>query len=310
MGIRKQINLFSTIKIDPISDFDHYLHGSVVHQYEEAFANYVGAKYACAANSESSLIFILFNHFVLSDNIKIPSILPPVVANAIINSRHKIRFVDNVDWVGNSYQLYPNVLDSAQEIQRNQYKNNNYDFILYSNYPTKPVAGIDGGVIVSNDNNFLNEIKGYLYNGTNMAINSWERKQVKVGWKMYMSTIQAAVALNSLKNIEEKKEKLTIIREKYNNSFSLVNTSDHLYRVKVENNSKTLEELKEKGIVCGIHYRPLHTQSLFNHYRTDVGKTFPLSEREGQTTLSIPFHEDLTDSDTDRIINEVSPWLI
>lgn len=310
MGDYKQmINLFSKIKFSNLDDFDHYLHGSVVTQYEEEFADYVGAKYACAANSESSLIFVLFNHYVLSKNITIPSILPPVVANAIINAKHTISFNDNINWVGDSYQIYPNVLDSAQKVEKDQYKKNNYDFILYSNYPTKPVAGIDGGVLVSNDKNFINEIKTHIYNGMNITMNSWDRKQSKIGWKMYMSSIQAATALHSLGHLEIKKEKLSQIRKKYNIAFSLNNTSDHLYRVSINDNSKAIKELKEKNIMCGIHYRPLHELSLFNHYRSDKGAILPLSEGVGKTTLSIPFHEDLTDNEIDRVINEVSKYV-
>lgn len=301
------INLFSKIRFSNLDYFDHYLHGSIVRQYEEEFANYVGAKYACAANSESSLIFLLLNNTNLL--YKIPSILPAVVANSIINGHNLISFEDNINWVGDSYQLCPNILDSAQKVEKDQYKNNTYKYILYSNYPTKPVAGIDGGVIVSDHKEFIDQIRNLIYNGMDTSTNSWDRKQTTIGWKMYMSSIQAATALHSFRRLEIKKEKLGKIREKYNRAFSLNNTSDHLYRVSVEDNQKAIVELKNKGIICGIHYKPLHELSLFNPYRSDVGKDFPLSEKVGKTTLSIPFHEDLTTREIDQVINEVSPYV-
>lgn len=304
------INLFSSIKINPIqiSNFDHYLHGLVVTQYEEEFADYVGAKYAIAANSETSLLFILFNN--LQCNIETPSIYPPVVANAIINGDNSVSFNDNVEWVGKSYSIKEGfLLDSAQEVYQNQYKIANHEVILYSNYPTKPVAGIDGGVLVCNDKSLIDDVRTLLYNGMDISNNSWDRKQTAIGWKMYMSSIQAATALHSLRQIGIKKEKLGKIRKKYNRAFSLDNISDHLYRVSVEDNQKAIVELKNKGIICGIHYKPLHELSVFNPYRSDIGKDYPLSSEVGKTTLSIPFHEDLTDGEIDQVINEVSPYV-
>ena len=305
------INLFSKLKSPILQSSDHYLHGKIVTEYEEKFADYVGAKYACSANSETSLIFILFDKLVNDQDFIIPSILPPVVANSLINGGNTISFRDDVNWVGKDYEIDDNVWDSAHRVDKNQYKEHPNSVMLFSNYPTKPVGGIDGGVIVSDDKYLIEYIRCLIYNGTNATQkNSWDRKQITVGWKMYMSTIQAEVALYSLNNLEIKKERLGEIREKYNNSFSLDNTSDHLYRVKVDDNKQVLEKLKGKGIICGTHYQPLHTISLFNSYRTDVGKNFPLSDKVGKTTLSIPFHEDLSDSEIEQVINEVGPYVI
>lgn len=301
------INLFSKINFDPISNFDHYLHGSVVRQYEEEFADYVGAKYACAANSESSLIFILFNKSYAK--FKLPSVLPPVVANAIINGGNTIRFVDNVDWIGKDYEIYENIFDSAQRVDQNQYLEHPNSIMLFSNYPTKPVGGIDGGIIVSNDKSLIDNIRCIIYNGMDNTKESWNRTQKYFGWKMYMSSVQAHVALHSLNQLPIKKEKLDYIRTKYNDAFSLHNTSDHLYRVRVKNNIEALNNLKNVGICCGIHYKPLHTLFPFNSCSSISFTDLSLSEEVGITMLSIPFHEDLDDNMIEIVINEVSPYI-
>ena len=56
----------------------------VVEQFEEKIAKYVGAKYACSVNSATNAIFLS----MLNKNtiVSIPSMIPPVVANAIITS--------------------------------------------------------------------------------------------------------------------------------------------------------------------------------------------------------------------------------
>ena len=83
------------------STLGNLLHGPIVTELEENFASYVGAKYACAINSATNAIFLsLLNKNVTVD---LPSMIPPVVANAILTSGNKINFIDDVDWVGNSY---------------------------------------------------------------------------------------------------------------------------------------------------------------------------------------------------------------
>ena len=42
------------------SEFSNMLHDKVVIEYEKKIANYVGAKYACAINSATNAIFLIF----------------------------------------------------------------------------------------------------------------------------------------------------------------------------------------------------------------------------------------------------------
>ena len=112
------IQLFkvSNHKIDT-SKFSNLLHDNVVEEFEKTIADYVGAKYACSINSATNAIFLsLLNKNVMVD---LPSMIPPVVANAIVTSGNTINFVDNTEWVGDSYILHEfddyKIVDSAQK---------------------------------------------------------------------------------------------------------------------------------------------------------------------------------------------------
>lgn len=320
------INLFNipNHKIDT-SKFNNLLHGDIVTEFEQNFAKYVGAKYAVSFNSATSAIFLLFSllkqrqnkalkynygYAIFSDSISIPSILPPVVANAIINSNFKIDFVDFINWVGHSYKLhqsdYFDIIDSAQRVDKNQYKNrhSDSDLMIFSFYPTKPVSGCDGGMIVSNNPILLNELRILALNGMNFSQNNWDRKQECIGHKMYMNSIQAYIANENLKKLDEKKAKLKKIRDFYNEEFSLDNKSDHLYRIEVKDNKKFLELMKNKGIVCGIHYSALHKNKLFlkHTYIKPSKRDLGFSEMISKKTVSIPFHEKLTISQQKYIV--------
>jgi len=53
--------------------------------------------------------------------------------------------------------------------------------------------------------------------------------------------------------------------------------------------------------MCGIHYRALHLDAVYNKEKIYL----PLSELESQTTASIPFHENLTTEDINYIIESI-----
>ena len=106
------------------SKFSNLLHDDVVTEFEKKIADYVGAKYACSINSATNAIFLsLLNKNV---TISLPSMIPPVVANAIITSGNKINFIDDVDWIGHSYVLHQfndyKIIDSAQKLERKQFQ--------------------------------------------------------------------------------------------------------------------------------------------------------------------------------------------
>jgi dTDP-4-amino-4,6-dideoxygalactose transaminase len=71
-------------KIDT-SKFSHLLHGNIVQEFEKNFAEYVGAKYACSANSASSLIYLALKSFSPTA-VSLPSTIPVVVPNMVVNA--------------------------------------------------------------------------------------------------------------------------------------------------------------------------------------------------------------------------------
>ena len=267
------INLFNVPNhVIDTSNFGNHLHGSVVTEFENQFCEYVGAKYACSLNSATNAIFLAMER-ERPQAVSIPSVLPPVVFNALYHARVPVEYRDDTGWVGGSYELHDfgdyKIIDSAQRVDRNQFHEaDDQDLMIFSFYPTKPVGGMDGGIIVSNDKDKIDYFRQRSLNGMVFSENNWEREQVSIGWKMYMNSVD--------------------------------NTSDHLYRINVSNRDDVISRLKTKGIVTGIHYAPLHLQPL---YERKV--SLPNSEEDGRTTLSIPFNECLYEDQLARVVDAV-----
>ncbi len=277
----------------------------MVKEFERAFANYVGAKYACGVSSATNAIFLSL--YGKNTSVEVPSMIPPVVCNAIIHSKNKLSFNDNTDWVGHSYLLKDfgdyKIIDSAQRVDKNQFSEecNPQDLVIFSFYPTKPVGSLDGGMIVSNDRDKIYWFKEATMNGTGHTIDSWARTLKFPGWKMYLSTIQAEIAYKNLEKLEEKKAYLKKIREYYNNKLGYHNISDHLYRINVKNNTSFIEKMKSKNIQCGIHYKSLHNHPVYKGCFEEC----PNSEKEQHTTVSIPYNEKITISQSDYITHKI-----
>jgi len=290
------------------SKFRPLLNDKIVEEFENKIASYVGAKYACSIHSATMGIFMCLME---QDKqvVTIPSIIPPVVPNAVLTSGHEIAYKDDIDWVGHSYILHEfddyKIIDSAQQLDKDQFKEqaNDEDLMIFSFYPTKPVGSIDGGMIVSNDKRKIDRLKILSRYGTNFEDNSWERKFVLPGWKMYMNSVQAYVALENFKKLEEKMHRFDEVREMYNDAFGFDNTSRHLYRMRVRNRDEFVSKMKEKGIQCGIHYRAVHD---IDCYKSDVETDLTQSEIESEATVSIPLHEMLTDDEVKTVIEGVN----
>lgn len=300
------INLFNIPK--PIIDtgkFSNLLHDKIATEFENNFAEYVGAKYAVAVNSATTAIQLVTHVYRHGTTFHIPSCIPPVVCNAIITGGAYIKFEDDIAWVGKEYFLHAgthyNIIDSAHKVDRNQFSRyGNDDIAIFSMYPTKPCAGMDGGIIASNNKTKIDHLRTIAYNGMSQEDNNWERKQTMIGFKAYMNAAQAYVANESLKGLDEKKEKLREVAEKYNRAFGLENTSHHLYRITVKDNVHFINKAKREGITCGIHYAASHENHIFGS-----NETLDNSSRVARTTVSIPFHECLTKKEIETIINFV-----
>jgi len=289
------------------SQFSNLLHDSIIKDFEDEFADYVGVKYACGVCSATVAIEIVTGY--LRHPVQVPSIIPPVVLNALNHAKVFYSFVDNIEWVGNSYKLINSsvrsVIDSAQRVEKNQYKKEakNNDIIIYSFYPTKPVGSIDGGMVVSDDLEFMTWFRQAVHNGMELNHSSWLNQIGFPGWKAYLNSIQAFIAQKNFRKLEDNKLILNEIRELYNELLGYNNTSDHLYRIKVQDNKTFIDKAKEKGITCGIHYKAMHKNTIYKKYQQ---QSLPLSELIENQTVSLPFHVKLNRKNIEYICETVN----
>lgn len=108
-----------------------------------------------------------------------------------------------------------------------------------------------------------------------------------------MNSIQCDIALRNFKMYEDKLQRLSEIRNIYNKELGYNNTSNHLYRIEIDNRDSFIKKMKDNNVSCGIHYEAMHLNSVY----AINNSICPLSEEKSKKTLSIPFHEDLTNDE-------------
>ena len=91
----------------------------------------------------------------------------------------------------------------------------------------------------------------------------------------------------------------------YNRELGYNNSSLHLYRIKVSDNQKFINKMRENNITCGIHYSTLHSNVIYNKSSNEC----PKSEKLEKRTVSLPMNELLTDDGIKYIIEKIKETL-
>lgn len=182
--------------------------------------------------------------------------------------------------------------------------------VCFSFHPVKNLAMPTGGLIslnTSQSNKFLRKLLSRRWCGiTNRTSTTYDVKEL--GWNYYMNEFSAVIGLTQLKKLEQMNKKRKAIAKKYYKKINLdkkcifnCDSSYHLYWIMVKNRKKFMRNMLESGIETGIHYRPIHTMTMYRQK-----KHLPVTELAGNQIVSIPIHPNLTDSEVDKIIFSIN----
>jgi dTDP-4-amino-4,6-dideoxygalactose transaminase len=145
-----------------------------------------------------------------------------------------------------------------------------------------------------------------------------------LGWKYNMDNIQAALLLRQLNRIEKLWRRRDEISRRYEDALgslkeielmkSVPNSKHarHLFTLQVPQDRRDLLliALQEKGIGVAVNYRPIH---LLKYYREKFGYKegdFPVSEKIGNRTISIPLYPKLTNTEVNCVIKTIKKAIV
>ena len=209
-----------------------------------------------------------------------------------------------------------NLIEDAAHATGTIYKNNKIgshgDLVCFSFHPVKNLAMPTGGLISinSNDHNKISKIlKEKRWCGiTNRKGVDYDVKSI--GWNYYMNEFSAAIGLvqlkkiNKMNKIREKNAKIYFKKINLKNKMPIISGSTyHFYWIMVTNRDEFRKKMTQKGIETGIHYKPIHTMTLYKQKMK-----LPITDKIGTQIVSLPTHPNLTDDNIDFIIKCVNQF--
>ena len=133
----------------------------------------------------------------------------------------------------------------------------------------------------------------------------WMYDVDELGYKYHGNSMMAALALVSLKYLDEDNAERRRISASYDTFFegnsAIVRVpmapdfepSRHLYQIRVADRDEVLAKLNERGIYPGVHYRDNSEYSVYEPYRRET----PNARAASNSLISLPLHLKLSDDD-------------
>lgn len=204
------------------------------------------------------------------------------------------------------------------------------DMGCFSFYVTKNVVTGEGGMAITNNEDYADQIKVLGLHG--MSRDAWKRfsddgykhyQVVFAGFKYNMMDIQAAIGIHQLPRVEEYWRRRREIWQRYDEAFAGLplfiphppepetRHAHHLYTILIDidrielTRDRFLDEMTRRKIGVGVHYLGLH---LHPYYRERYGYKpgdLPNTEWISDRTVSLPLSPKLTDRDVDDVVEAV-----
>jgi dTDP-4-amino-4,6-dideoxygalactose transaminase len=187
----------------------------------------------------------------------------------------------------------------------------------FSLHPLKILNVIgDGGFITTNDEDVYDKIKKLRNHGLK------NRDEFDYfGYNSRLDTFQAAIAIEKLSYLEDFINRRKINWNLYFDNLkditsvklpkiSKLNENDNAntFMIQAENRDNLLKFLEENNISAKIHYPiPIHLQKGAEYLGYKKG-SLPETEKQSQTIISLPVHQDLTKEEIFRVIELIKKF--
>ncbi|MDI6765242.1 MAG: dTDP-4-amino-4,6-dideoxygalactose transaminase [Bacteroidota bacterium] len=240
--------------------------------------------------------------------------------------------MDIVMDIGRKYKI-PVIEDAAQGVNakyKDQYLGTIGQLGAYSFHETKNFISGEGGALVINDEQYIERAEIVREKGTNRS-KFWRGQVDKYTWvdigSSYLpSDILAAYLYAQLESMEQ----ITAVRRKIYKYYlkklspleergllrlpripSWCQPNYHMFYILLQTQKMRdglMKTLKDNGIMAVFHYLPLHTSPMGKKFGYKEGE-FPVTEDVSKRLLRLPFYNDLTESDQERIVTIINNFV-
>lgn len=197
------------------------------------------------------------------------------------------------------------------------------DMGCFSLHATKNITSGEGGILITNKDEFYEKAEIYRQVGTNRYL-FFKGKIKKYEWisskgsSYYLSSLQSAIARAQLKKLDRINKERRRVAKKYlellNNIKEITlpkvpsecEPNWHIFAILIKKNKRDrlMEFLKSKGIEASFHYFPLHA-SIMGKKLGYKANDFEVSSKVTSSLLRLPIYPGLTDQQIQYITENI-----
>ena len=203
------------------------------------------------------------------------------------------------------------------------------DTQVFSFHPNKNMTTIEGGCVVTRDQQLAEQIARLRFHGIDRQ--AWNRygksgtqdyEIVLPGFKSNMTDVQAAIGIHQINELSGFIARRSELAERYQEALSDWTqwtlpkrpSYDHLHswhiytplineEIAGMNRDEFMQAMKERNVGTGLHFRAVH---LYPYYREAFGfkeGDFPVAENICERIVSLPLFPLMTDAEHDRVLD-------
>ena len=200
----------------------------------------------------------------------------------------------------------------------------------FSFYANKTITTGEGGMAVTADADLASRMRsmslhGLSHNAWNRysGTGSWDYRILAPGYKYNLTDVAAAIGLHQLARANDMRRRREVIAMRYREAFAEVEEIEvplmdknrihswHLFPIRLQterlsiSRNAFMDELKNAGIGCSVHWRPLH---LHPYYQETYGwrpEDFPIATALWEQLISLPIFSAMESDQVEHVMDTI-----
>lgn len=197
----------------------------------------------------------------------------------------------------------------------------------FSFYANKTITTGEGGMAATADAGLAERMRLMSLHGLSRDAwdrysggKSWDYRIIAPGYKYNMTDVAAAIGIHQLARAEEMRQKREAVALTYLDALSDVTEIElpptdsnrlhawHLFPVRLRldmlslDRDRFIDELRDLGIGCSVHWRPLHCHPYYQERFGFTPENFPTASAQFDRLVSIPIFSNMTEDEVGRVV--------